>query len=212
VTHTLHRMGDIQSLEKDYVLFALADREINYPRSQEKLRRIWEIISHYENDLANFGNLDNGNSHQTNLPALMNAPNHQYAHAVFKNREALKACLKELKDRDFGLSVVVSGLYEDIRHICYDMGLRLHTVEFSLGFHGRTERLPGDTSLAITTMCGHHMVSPSLVTKLAEDIRLGRVTPAEASNELSKQCCCGVFNPLRAEKLLRKLTGMPETE
>ncbi len=51
------------------------------------------------------------------------------------------------------------------------------------------------------------MVSPNLVIDLVEQIDEGETTHEEASIELSRMCDCGIFNPYRAEKLLRKMTS-----
>ncbi len=207
MTHTLHRKGDIASLREDYVMIVYPAQGVNVEGSEEKMRQIWDVISHYEHDLANFGNMDNGNSHQTSIEIHKKAKKNRVAHAVFKDRQMLKTCLKELKDREFGLSVVISGLYEDMERICKEVGLPPHTVEHSLGIWGKTDRLPNENILEIITMCGHMMVSPNLVNKMIKEINEGKITCKEAARGLSKMCECGVFNPCRAEKVLRKMTN-----
>jgi len=67
MTHTLHRRGDIDSLEEDYILIIYPARGVNLDGSEEKMKQIWDVISHYERELVNFGNMDNGNSHQTSI-------------------------------------------------------------------------------------------------------------------------------------------------
>jgi hypothetical protein len=205
MTHTLHRKGDAESLKEDYILMLLADRKINYINSSEKMRRIWEVISHYQKELVNFGNLDGGNCHETTLGSLMAREENQYAHAVFMDRESLKSCLKELKENDFGISTVVSGLYLEILKICGELEICPHTVEISLGIKGNTDLLPEEEILEVTTMCGHHMISPELVREKAVAARKGKITSAKAAEQLSKICGCGIFNPRRAEKLLTKI-------
>ena len=206
MTHTLHRRGDMDSLSEDYVMLIMPARGINFDASEEKMRQIWEVISHYESHLTNFGNISNGNSHRTTMEVLKKATS-MIVHAVFKDRETLKACLRELKERDFGISVVISGLYEDVEKLCTEIGLSPHTVEHSLGIHGKTERLPDENVLEITTMCGHAMVSPYLVTDMVERINKGKIACEEAAKDLSRMCDCGIFNPYRAERLLRKMTS-----
>jgi hypothetical protein len=51
------------------------------------------------------------------------------------------------------------------------------------------------------------MVSFSLVRKMIEYVKLRRLTPKEAAKIMGKCCECGVFNTVRAEKLLQ---GMQE--
>ena len=135
MTHTLHRRGDNDSLSEDYVMLIMPARGVNFDGSEEKMRQIWEVISHYEGELPNFGNASNGNSHRTTMEVLKKATS-WIAHAVFKDRETLKACLKELKERDFGISVVISGLYEDVERLCAEVGLSPTRWNIPLAFTG----------------------------------------------------------------------------
>jgi hypothetical protein len=205
MTHTLHRRGTVEDLREDYVLLFMQARGVNREGNEAKVGLLWEVLSHYEADLANFGNMDDGNSHTTTMTVLKKATAYM-GHAVFKDRETLKACLQELKDRDFGVSVVVSGVHEDVDKLSREIGLSPHTVEHSLGTHGNTTRLPEENVLEITTMCGHALVSPHLVVELVDEIRQGKRTYQEAATELSRICDCGIFNPGRAEKILRRMT------
>jgi hypothetical protein len=204
MTHTLHRRGDPQSLHKDFILLAMTARGINREGSGPQTRKIWEVISRYRKGLVNYGNLSLGNSHTTSLEELMKADS-VILHAVFSDLQILRACLLDLKQADIGISIVVSGLYDEVQKICNEIGLRLHTVNFSLGIHGRTEKLPPEPVLEIMTMCGHAMVSGNLVEQTIKDIRAGKMTYAEGATELSRMCVCGIFNPPRAEEILRRL-------
>jgi hypothetical protein len=42
---------------------------------------------------------------------------------------------------------------------------------------------------------------------MVEEIQRGKMTYVEAATELSRICDCGIFNPGRAEKVLRKMTS-----
>jgi pyridoxine 5'-phosphate synthase PdxJ len=206
MTHTLHRRGTVEDLQGDYVLLFMQARGVNREGNEAKVGQLWELLSHYEAELANFGNMDDGNSHTTTMEVLKKATAYM-GHAVFKDRETLKACLRELKDRDIGVSVVVSGIHEDVDKLSREIGLSPHTVEHSLGTHGNTACLPEEHVLEITTMCGHALVSPNLVVEMAEQIQRGKLTYHEAAVELSRICDCGIFNPGRAEKILRRMTS-----
>ncbi|MGI6605388.1 MAG: hypothetical protein ACOX2S_10285 [bacterium] len=70
------------------------------------------------------------------------------------------AFLQGLKKKDLGFSVVISGCWEEVLPACQDAGVTPHTINYSLGVWGRKDRLPNDDILAVTTMCGHHMISP----------------------------------------------------
>jgi hypothetical protein len=204
MTHTLHRRGNTESLHGDYILVAMTARGINREGSGEKTRKIWEVISRHRSGLANFGNLSLGNSHTTRLEELMKVDS-IILHAVFRDLETLKACLTDLKREDIGISIVVSGLYEEVKKTCEEIGLRPHTVNLSLGIHGRTEELPSEPVLEIMTMCGHAMVSSSLVEETVKAVREGKMTYSDGANALSRMCVCGIFNPPRAEEILRRL-------
>lgn len=211
MTHTLHRRGEAEDLQEDFVLLIRISRGINQAGSEEKMRQIWEVISRYEKDLVNFGNHNPnwGDGELYDMEALKKADS-RIIHAVFKDREILKACLKEIKERDFGISVVVSGLYEETKKICAEIGLAPHTVNHSLGSHGDVKRMPEGEVLEIHTMCGHAMVSSNLIRHMVKEIDAGNISSKDAAKKLTRMCDCGIFNPYRAEKLLGKMTAKPK--
>ncbi|NIO07214.1 MAG: hypothetical protein GTO40_04150, partial [Deltaproteobacteria bacterium] len=77
--------------------------------------------------------------------------------SAFHGREKLKEALIRLKEADEGISIVVSGLIDRVREIVSEIGLNPHTINLSLGIHGRTDRLPPPDIRQFTTMCGHGM-------------------------------------------------------
>jgi hypothetical protein len=207
MTHTLHRQGTVEDLKEDYVLLLRTSRWVNHEGSEETMQRIWEVISHHEGDLVNFGNHIPtwGDGELYDMEALKKAKS-RIIHAVFKDRDKLKACLKEIKDGKFGISTVVSGLCKETEKICSEIGLSPHTVNYSLGIHGNMERVPTGAVLEIHTLCGHAMVSANLIRHMIEEIGKGRITCKAAAKKLSRMCDCGIFNTYRAEKLLRRIT------
>jgi hypothetical protein len=209
MTHTLHRQGSIEDLHEDYVLLLRTSRFVNHEGSERTMQQIWEVISHYRDDLVNFGNHNPhwGGGELYTLDALQKAKS-RIIHVVFKDREKLKACLKEIKDREFGISTVVSGLCAETERICAEIGIAPHTVNYSLGIHGKMERVPKGEVLEIHTLCGHSMVAANLIEHVAEQIRKGKTTCREAAKKLARMCDCGIFNTYRAEKLLRKMTAL----
>jgi len=203
MTHSLHRRGDEKSLSEDYVMLVMPARGFNLEGSSEKMKKIFEIISHHQT--VNFGNSRVGNSHRTTMEKLMAADNQTIAHAVFPDRENMLGCLKELKEKDLGISVVISGLFDQVVQCCKSIGLQPHTVNHSLETIGAVEKLPKPPVMEIITMCGHAMISPALVESLLEEVRSKKRTLEEASVELSRLCDCGVFNPPRAAKIMKKM-------
>jgi len=207
MTHSLHRRGTIENLREDYVLMIKYSREVKIEGADEKMRQAWEIISHYEQDLENFGNHDPNwdNDEIYDMEELKKADS-RIIHVVFKDREVLKACLEEIKNKELGLNVLISGVYEEVRKICLEIGLAPHTVNQSLGTHGKTQLLLEGEALEIHTMCGHAMVAPNLIRNMVKKIDEGTISTKDAAKKLSRMCDCGIFNPYRAEKLLTKLS------
>ncbi len=192
MTHTLHRLGDEDSLKKDYVVVAIYAHGINdnQPDSRDKLLRIAEILKSQRpinmiNELLwNF------------TPAIQ---------AVYGDKGSFKAALRLLKKEDLGISITVSGLMSEIKEIAEELGLKLHTVNLSLGVFGNKKLLPSEKILEMTSMCGHHCVSPNLVKNLVQQVIKNKITPEKAAEELSKPCICGVFNKARAIDLIKNL-------
>jgi len=113
--------------------------------------------------------------------------------------------LKDLKEADLGISVIISGLMADVHDCCSVAGVKPHTCETSLGVWGNTDRLPDEDILRFTTMCGHGQVPFNLVNKIVEDVKEGKLTLPEAGRELAKPCQCGVFNPARAAAMVEEI-------
>nr|MDO8090380.1 hypothetical protein [Candidatus Sigynarchaeota archaeon] len=194
MTHTLHRMGSEDSLRNDFVVVAIYAHGINdnLPDSREKMLRIAEILKSQKpvNIIDEFlWNL---------TPAIQ---------AVYDDRNKLKEALRLLKEEDLGISITVSGLISEVKQVAEELGLKIHTVNLSLGVFGYKKLLPPEEILEITSMCGHHCVSPNLVRNLISEVRNGRLTPEEAAEQLSKPCVCGVFNKSRAATLIRNIVS-----
>jgi hypothetical protein len=103
---------------------------------------------------------------------------------------------------DLGLSVNISASIEGARECCRSAGIARHSVGYSLGFEGAVEKLPNTQLLKLTTMCGHGMISASLAKKMIDWVKEGRRTPEQAVTYMARFCSCGVFNPVRAKRIL----------
>jgi hypothetical protein len=127
--------------------------------------------------------------------------------ATFDDIELVKKVIHQLKREDLGISIVVSGLISEIKNILLEVGLNIHTVHFSLGTFGdrKKELLPNDKILEITTMCGHHTVSPQSVTHYVELIKKGKTTIEKSAAKLTKPCVCGIVNTARVIQILNSL-------
>jgi len=128
--------------------------------------------------------------------------------SLFNSKEDLMFFLKRLKSMNLGSSVVVSGLFSEVNECLKKMGICPHSVEYSLGIFGNKKLLPKEELLQITTMCGHHMISPKLVEKLCGDVARSRITYEEAAQVMAKQCVCGAFNVNRAVRLMKDFAAV----
>jgi len=225
VTNTLHRFGPAQSFRDDYIVFAMCSRGKNDgARGQEndavpKLRRFLELALPFHP--VNLGDAIHGGalrpSREMNPLShwkRSGAPDFQAvitglndlttAAAVFDHRVAAEDFVKAVKEADLGLSVNISTSVDGAEQCCFAAGLPRHSVGYSLGFEGKTEKLPGDDVLLLATMCGHGMVSQSLAKKMIDWVKEGRRTPEQAAGYLTRFCSCGVFNPSRAARVLEQ--------
>lgn len=208
MTHTLHRQGSLLDLREDFVVFSMACQSVNAKGAVPKIRKAFKIIEKYQP--VNFGDVKTGNCFKATKEEMEgNFQENSYVHFVFTSRETVGKVLRDLKEADVGLSVVVSGVVHDIDQLCRQAGLTVHTVEFSGGIYGRTDRLAEGPVLEITTMCGHGLIASNLVRHLVKQVKKGKKKAEAAALLLAKQCQCGVFNPQRALHLIEKLS---ETE
>lgn len=205
MTHTLHRRGDRDSLSRDFVFLMMPSKDVNHVGSAAKLRRFFEIAR--ECGCTKIGDCRSGNEYyQGGVDKLMkNVQDRAVIHATFTDRAKVITMMKRLKEAELGLSVVLTGLLDVVDGCCQEVGLQRHTVEHSLGIWGRTDKLPPEPILEINTMCGHGMVSVNLIYDVIARIKAGKLTVEKGAEELFKPCMCGIFNPRRAEELLRKL-------
>lgn len=215
MSHTLHRVGTAENLAHDFVLLCMPSKDINHEGSASKLRRFFQLCK--KNNCVTLGDCRGGNEWfqkekyhlNDNLEGqqhmIDNVEDRAVITATFKEEADVIAMLKDLKEEDLGMSIVVSGLVDRSAACSHRAGLQPHTVEHSLGRIGRTELLPSNEILEIATMCGHSMVSVNFINEMVEKCRKGRTTPEKAAAELFKPCMCGIFNTDRAAMLIRNM-------
>jgi hypothetical protein len=228
MTNTLHRFSehyafepkpDPRAVEDDFIVFAMATKGVNDDELVEKYRTFARLaLAH---DPVNVGDATKGGLWRPQ-PALNplahwkrderpdpdrlvdDIEGHTVVAAVFSRWEDMAAFVEDLADANLGLSVNISAPMDAAARCCKAAGLTRHSVEYSLGFQGRIERLPERAVLEISTMCGHGMVSHSFVKKMVDWVKEGRRTPAQAARYMARFCICGVFNTARAETLFEK--------
>lgn len=205
MTHTLHRTGGRDSLSRDIVFTCMPSKNINHVDSAPKLRKFLEMCR--DLGAVKIGDTRKGNEYiQGSLENLLdNVEDRAVVQAVFDDEEKAVTALKALKAADLGLSLVVTGLFAQTHECCQRSGLSMHTVNQSLGTWGRTGRLPEGGALELNTMCGHGMVSLTLIEKAIDMVRAKKWTPEKAAENLYKCCVCSIVNPTRAAEILRSL-------
>jgi hypothetical protein len=222
MTNTLHRYGG--NFDDDYIVFAIPARGINDANAAEKERRFLQIARKY--NPVNMGDASHGGifrpSKELNpsvhwnrrdakdIETVLNGVSSPTTvAAVFDSADAVVAFVKELKAEDLGLSINISGGLDGARECARRAGLERHSVEYSLGFLGQTDRMAERQTLELSTMCGHGMLSFGLVRKLIEWVKQGRRSPEQAAATMARFCSCGVFNPARACRLMRESNTGP---
>lgn len=217
MTNTLHRFGPASSFRDDYVVFAICSRGKNDKDALPKLRQFLSMAIPFKpvnlGDARHGGCLRPSNemspfNHWTRdmTPDLeevvrgLDAPT--TVAAVFDNRAAAVDFLRKVKEANLGMSINISTSVENAEACCHEVGIPRHSVGYSLGFEGKTEKLPNTQTMLLSTMCGHGMVSHSLAKKMIDWVKEGRRTPEQAVTYMARFCSCGVFNPSRAKRVL----------
>ena len=201
MTHTLHRTGDIESLCSDYVWQVYPTRGVNDDDLPCKYSQVIDLVVSLGS--RNWGDVRTGSARSTPVETIRaNLSESSRLRGVFTDKETVVEFIRRIRQMDTGLSVVISGLTDEIFDVCGQVDLSPHSVNLSLGVWGRTDMLPPEDVLELTTMCGHHQISPNLVPEMKEAVAQGRVSREEAAEQMSRLCPCGVFNTERAVQLL----------
>jgi hypothetical protein len=228
MTNTLHRYSehyafepaaDPAPVEDDYIVFAMASRDLNDDNLVEKYRAFLRLALKHEP--VNIGDATKGGAlrpRQDMNPTahwrrdqrpdpeqvIAGIEGHTTVAAVFDSYAAMTAFVEELKAADLGISINISAPMEEAERCCRETGISRHSVEYSLGFRGRVDKLPDATTLELSTMCGHGMLSADFARKMVDWVKENRRTPAEAARYMARFCTCGVFNVSRAERIIRE--------
>jgi hypothetical protein len=217
MTNTLHRFGAPETLQDDYIVFAMAARGVNEEGAPAKLQEFLRLA--LKHNPVNVGNGITGGVYrasqnlnplahwrrtdQLDFKAIVDGIDScTSVAAVFDTLANCEAFLAELKQADLGLSVNVSALADKAHTCCKKAGITRHSVGYSLGFHGDLNLLPDRHVLELSTMCGHGMVSHNFAKKMMDWVKEGRRDPKQAATYMARFCTCGVFNPTRAARLL----------
>ena len=204
MSHSLHRCGTEENLQNDYTFYARASRYVNREGCGPKLRKIFNLM--LSEKVVNFGHAERNMNASRDPKEYADVLDTAYGvSGCFSDKKALKSFLKKYKEADTGISLVVSGLIDEIVNIANEIDLKPHTAFLSLGVYGKKALLPEDKILEITTMCGHGMVSSRLVKAVIKKVKSGKMSPVEGAHLLTQPCPCGIFNPDRCQALLEQL-------
>ena len=202
MSHSLHRQGSDKDLKKDFVMYARTSRWINKEGGGPKLNKIFDIA--FSEKPNNFGASIYGKNIYSGLDVTVfkEILNKNVGFiCCFADREAMKRTLQKLKDAEIGISIVVSGLIDEVFAIAKDVGLKPHTAFLSLGIHGKKELLPDPKVQEVTTMCGHGLVASKLTRSVMKKVKKGKLTPEEGARVLAQPCPCGIVNTVRCAEL-----------
>lgn len=219
MTHSLHRRGSRKSLMDDWIIFSYS----NEGQTLENNKKLVKLYTKYKPVCCDVYQNLNGkwkiyrymkgwNKHQNSgvheavsIEELNKIQDPWGCEAVFDDRESVQNLIIELGEADLGNCTVLSGIFDEVfEMLSYSKIAYPHTVNMSGGVFGRVDLLPEPKILEITSMCGHHFVSPVLVMHLIERVKNGSLHAKEAAVELGKQCTCNFFNVVRAERLIQE--------
>lgn len=218
MTNTLHRYGAPETLEDDFIVFAMAARGVNDHGSVEKFQKFLDIARRH--GPINLGDATKGGVYRPSKrlnpfahwfrkderdadSLVKNIDQPTVVSAVFDKPEALTAFLEEVRAAELGLSINISALTDRARELAKDAGITRHSVEYSLGFFGALDQLPDRATLSLATMCGHGMISFNFAKKMIDWVKGGRRSAEDASAYMARFCTCGIFNTTRSCRILR---------
>lgn len=223
MTNTLHRFGTAESFVDDYVIIAIpAKGNKQQGDPMPALRRFFEIALKY--DPVNLGDAKHGGAFRPtrakhmvehwypkdfkpNFKQVMDGANSPTTFAaIFDKKENAEAFVTELAEADLGLSINISSSLENALGCCEAAGIVRHSLGYSLGFEGIRDTAPNRHVLMLSTMCGHGMISQSFAKKMIDFVKENRRTPEQATAALSRFCSCGIFNPMRARRIIDDAT------
>jgi hypothetical protein len=228
MTNTLHRYSEHYAFERlpnpkpvrnDFIVFAMASRGINDDDLVEKYRAFLHLaLKHHP---VNLGDATKGGMlrprwdlnpkahwQRDDRPdpdgVIAGIAGHTTVAAVFASYDNMKAFVDDLSKATLGISVNISAPIDQAERCCRESGIVRHSVEYSLGFCGRVERLPDSTILELTTMCGHGMISANFAKKMIDWVKENRRDAVAVARTMARFCSCGVFNISRAESILNE--------
>src|SRR5512142_3123852 len=117
MTHTLHRSGSIESLRSDYVWLMYQAKGVNDTNIKPKAE---EFIAAAEAvGCENWGDVKSGSIVELGVDHVKeHVSDRSRLRGVFTSREQMAGFLRNIKEREVGLSVVISGLLDEVLPAC----------------------------------------------------------------------------------------------
>lgn len=204
MSHSLHRSGSIESQKHDFVWFMYQTKDVNDKNIKPKALTYIEAAEHQGSE--NWGDVKTGPITRFNSAEIKDKlTDKSRIRGVFTRRDQVVGFLKEIKEKDVGMSCVITGLISEVIPCCHEAGVKPHSANYSLGVWGNTGILPDADTLSITTMCGHHMIPPKFVNYIVEQVDKGKMDAGEGALKLSDFCYCGIFNQVRCADLIHDI-------
>jgi hypothetical protein len=206
MTHSLHRSGDIDSQKEDFVWFMYQTKGVNDIDIKPKALEFIDIAEAVGSE--NWGDVKTGPKLKYPIEEIKdNLSDNSRIRGIFTKKSQVVEFLKRVKEKDLGMSVIVTGVLSEVIPACKEAGVTPHSINYSLGVWGKKDNLPSDTTLAITTMCGHHMIPPKFVDHVMRGVKKEKFTPEEGAKKLAEFCYCGIFNHVRCADIIKDQEG-----
>ncbi len=201
MTHSLHRSGPIESQKKDFNWFMYQTKGVNDKNIKDKALEF--IAAAEAAGSENWGDVKTGPLTAYTPEVIKdNLSDKSRIRGVFTRREQVVEFLQQIKEKDTGMSAVITGVLSEVLPACEEAGVTPHSINYSLGVWGKKDKLPDETTLSITTMCGHHMIPPKFVQHIMKQVEKGRLTPEQGAIKLANFCYCGIFNQVRCTDII----------
>jgi hypothetical protein len=205
MTHSLHRSGPVESQKNDFNWFMYQTKGVNDKDIRSKALEF--IASAEAVGSENWGDVKSGPLTRFSAVEIKEKiTDKSRIRGVFTKREQVIEFLKQIKKKNLGMSVVITGILSEVLPACEAAAVIPHSINYSLGVWGKKDKLPDETTLSITTMCGHHMIPPKFVQHIMNQVENERLTPEQGAIKLANFCYCGIFNQVRCADIIRDNT------
>ncbi len=206
MTHTNHRYQTETDLNDDFIVMAMPAKDLNDDDEvAAKLKIVLDIF--VDHGALNGGGVNSGLLYCEGPEKVKQGISNStpMLHGVFDNVESVKGVVEALKEKDLGISIIVSGPIPVVKQIAHAAGLTPNSIAAAAGILGNLSLLPSDPIMEIASMCGHGLAHRNLINYLVQQIINEKQTIDGAVTVLTKQCVCGILNPKRARRVMEQL-------